>query len=183
MKKSIIFGLILSLGFMVFSACDDNTSPVNEPSFLRLSDGTKLPLNVQYIRTNGYDADAKYPIITVIFSRTELEQYYDNNKDKYDLSTRSSPIPSDSSIGFIDAIENYSDEYFSDNFLLIVLLEEGSGSIRHKVESIDENGDVVISRLSPGLGTCDMAEWHILIELNDNYKKEQYQVLCFNKEY
>ena len=81
---------------------------------------------------------------------------------------------------FLDAIAKYSDGYFADNYLVIVRLVEGSGSIRHKVERIDENGDIVINRLLPGMGTADMAAWSILIEVNNNFEAEQFRVVLFD---
>ena len=121
---------------------------------------------VRYIRTNGYIAGVKYPIVTVMSSRDDLERYYDTYKDKYDLSS-----------GFKDAMTNYSGDFFANAFLVVVLMEEGSGSIRHKVESIDEAGNIIITRLVPDMGTDDMAEWNIIIELDKKYKAEQYQVI------
>ena len=68
-----------------------------------------------------------------------------------------------------------------DNILILVLLEEGSGSIRHKVKSVKTSGNDVeidIDVTCPEVCTEDMAEWHIIIELdrdcgidyNDNIK-------------
>lgn len=49
-----------------------------------------------------------------------------------------------------------------------LLLEEGSGSVRHKVESVimgtDDMCYISIDTIVPEVGTDDMAEWHILIE-------------------
>jgi hypothetical protein len=77
----------------------------------------------------------------------------------------------------LNAIEKYSDDFFAGNYLVIVLLGEGSGSIRHKVERVDTNGDIVITRQLPEIGTADMAAWNIIIELNNDFKPEQYQVV------
>ena len=48
-----------------------------------------------------------------------------------------------------------------------MLLEEGSGSVRHKVESViigtDDICYISIDTIVPEVGTDDMAEWHILI--------------------
>jgi len=135
---------------------------------------------VQYIRTNGYVDGASYPIITVIPSKNELMQYYENSKDRYDLSPREIAY-SDSASGFIDAIEKYSDSFFASRYLVIVLLEEGSGSIRHRVDRVDGNGDVVICRLLPEIGTSDMAEWHIIIELDSSFKPGQFNAVFIDE--
>ena len=122
----------------------------------------------KYIRTDGYISGAVYPVVTVISSNDELKQYYEKYSEKYDFSSRSNAYLG-TSIGFIDGIEHYSDTFFAESFLVLVLLEEGSGAIRHKVESVEENGDIVISRLLPEMGTADMAQWHIIIELDKTY--------------
>lgn len=50
----------------------------------------------------------------------------------------------------------------------MVLLEEGSGSNRHNVNSIElsQSGklNIYIKTIVPEASTCDMAEWHLLIE-------------------
>ena len=120
----------------------------------------------QYIRTNGYSEDRSYPYHVVIDSKEELEAYYEANKDLYDLE-RKEKVYSDTTIGFLDACDKYDKEYFKDRILLMVLLEEGSGSIRHKVErtAANDNGITVdITTIVPEIGTDDMAQWHILIE-------------------
>jgi len=124
--------------------------------------------NVQYIRRFGDYKEIQQPIISVISARSELDQYYE---------THVKCIYGSDDGQFKEATKIYSDDFFANNFLVIVLLEEGSGSIRHKVERIDRNGDIVINRLIPEYGTCDMAEWNIVIELNNDFKLIQYRVV------
>ena len=121
----------------------------------------------QYIRTNGYHEDVDYPVVKIIRSVDEMTAYYNANKDKYNLERRSDPA-SDSTIGFLDACDKYTAEYFEEQILVMVLLEEGSGSIRHNVDNVKYGSDgklyVSVRRDVPEAGTDDMAEWHILIE-------------------
>ena len=121
----------------------------------------------QYIRTNGYHEDVEYPVVKIIRSVDELNAYYNANKEKYYLERRSDPA-SDSTIGFLDACDKYDEAYFEDQILVMVLLEEGSGSIRHNVDNVKLGSDgklyISIRRDVPEVGTDDMAEWHILIE-------------------
>ena len=181
-KKSIVFGVVLLVTLAALNVCS-NTGASNvskDKAYTEQYDDNETGISVQYIRTNGYRDGVVYPIITVISSKNELEQYYDNYKDKYYLGqnfNRSIDIDDEYFVPeFIEAIEVYSDNFFADNFLIIVLLEEGSGSIRHKVKTVDENGHIVIKRLIPEIGTADMAQWHIIIQCNNNIKAEQYQV-------
>lgn len=118
----------------------------------------RMPLyGQQYIRTNGYHEDAAYPVITVIRSRAELEAYCKENRGLYDLES-----------GFLAACGRYDDAYFAEKDLLLVLLEEGSGSVRHELSGIRPHEDgwyLTGRRIVPEVGTCDMAQWHILAEL------------------
>lgn len=126
-----------------------------------------LDFKAQYIRTDGYIEEARYPVISLINSPAELHEYYNAQKDDYDLERRTQ-VASDSTIGFLDATHPYDDAYFTDHVLVFVLVQEGSGSIRHAVKNIKENGGLVemtIERIVPGTGTDDMANWHIMVEL------------------
>lgn len=117
---------------------------------------------VQYIRTDGYHDDSEYPQTVVIRSQQELHDYYTANKYDYDLWN-----DWDSSVSFIDAAQKYDEAFFEDNALLLVLMQEGSGSNRHRVMDIQKHDDTVtveVDRLLPEPFTCDMAMWHIIIE-------------------
>ena len=126
-----------------------------------------IDFSAQCIRTDGYHEDARYPAVRIIRSVRELNAYYEANKEEYGLG-RSDNVSSDTTIGFLDACDRYDDAYFEDHILIIVLLEEYSGSNRHKVQSVHMSADgrcyIYIDRIVPEAGTCDMAEWHILIE-------------------
>lgn len=128
---------------------------------------TFIDFQTQYIRTDGYRDGVDYPIVKIIRSVEELNSYYNENKEKYSLERREDPA-SDSTIGFLDACDKYNAEYFEDQILVMVLLEEGSGSIRHNVDNVKLGSDgklyISIRRDVPEAGTDDMAEWHILIE-------------------
>lgn len=125
------------------------------------TDGTPIGQRVcrfeaNYVRTNGYHSGREYPVVNVIHSVEELNTYYEANKSDYDLTD------------FEDACVKYDAAYFEKQILVVVILEEGSGSHRHRVEKVCiENGElsIDITTLVPEVGTCDMAEWHVLIEL------------------
>ncbi len=133
----------------------------------QLLTSTPVEFEAQYIRTDGYHEGVQYPVVTVISSTDELNDYYEANREKYSLDRRES-YGSDYTAGFLDACDKYDDEYFEEQILVLVLLEEGSGSVHHKVESValgeDGKCSVSIERLVSETGTADMAEWHILIE-------------------
>ncbi len=113
----------------------------------------------QYIRTDMPNYEADFPIVTVIHSKDELTAYYDSNKDKLGLGKQGG--------AFDLALKKYDEAFFENNALVFVVLEEGSGSISHNVETvkIDDDGKLHINILSisPEVGTCDMAYWHIMV--------------------
>ncbi len=124
-----------------------------------------LAFTARYIRTDGYRDGAAYPVVTLIGSADALTRYYEANRGLYDLSHKET-VYADTTVGFVDAIEGYDETWFETRQLLLVLLEEGSGSVRHEVTRVTAGAEpaVEIDRLIPEVGTADMAEWHILIE-------------------
>lgn len=128
----------------------------------------KVDFDVQYIRTGAQNYEGPFPAVAVIHSTDELTAYYEANKEQFYLERREDP-GSDSTIGFLDACDKYDAAFFEDNALVFVVLEEGSGSTRHNIESVkvDANGIMFINVLSidPEAGTCDMAYWHIMTEV------------------
>lgn len=115
-----------------------------------------------YIRTDGYHENMVYPQMQVIRSADQLQTYCRENGSLYQFEQGT-----DGAESFLEACERYDEAYFEKQCLLLVLLQEGSGSIRHKVDRVGTaDGDTVISiqTITPEVGTCDMAAWHILIE-------------------
>ena len=168
-KLFLIF--VIAMNIFTFTACEDNSNESN---------GNHAELNYQILRTNEHGTD-NLPIATVIYSRHELEQYYENACPNHFY-------PNDNldqhAVLFLEAIEKYTDEFFISNYLVIVLLEEGSSSIGHEVESIDKDGSIAITRLLPGedmLMAADMAEWHIIIELGNGFIPEQFYITLTDK--
>lgn len=125
----------------------------------------------QYIRTNGGDEDMEYPFYKIIRTREELNRYYEEHKDIFDLEHRET-VYADSSIGFLDACDRYDDAFFTQRDLIILVLEEGSGSVRHEIQGVrpyyDNSWQLVGRRIVPEVCTDDMAQWHILIEMDKN---------------
>lgn len=165
MKKltALVLTIICVLGLC---ACNSSTS----------SDQGAAPeaysFEAQYIRTNGYSysEDRSYPYHVVIDSKDELEAYYEANKELFDLERKDS----DTKIGFLDACDKYDDTYFERQNLVLIILEEGSGSIRHEITDVrrrwDENGaslgwNIYIKSTAPEILTEDMATWHLFLEV------------------
>ena len=179
-------GLIIKIiGIEVFNNVAIATERIVNNS-IKISDQNADPMayafEAQYIRTDGYSEDRNYPFHVVINSREELEAYYEANKEVFDLE-RKEKVYSDTTIGFLDACDKYDDSYFERQNLVLIVLEEGSGSIRHEITDVrphsNDNGalvgwDITIDRIVPEVGTDDMAQWHLLLEvqMGDVIKKE-----------
>ena len=114
---------------------------------------------VRYIRTDGVPEGRVSAHGICIADRSAL--------DAYRTQYRSSCRTADKTLE--EAFRAYDDAWFATHTLLLAVLEEGSGSVRHTVTRVEKTaphaGTVEIKRDVPQVGTCDMAYWHILIEL------------------
>lgn len=143
-----------------------NISPTREN--IRLTEYDPTP-----IRTDAYEE--LEDSIVVITSFAELEQYYEDNKELYDLEHRET-VYSDTTIGFVDIFDTYTQEWFQDRVLIMVIKNEPSGSISHGIFNITKSpksGEicVTIGRAVPNMCTDDLACWHILVGI----PRESYQ--------
>lgn len=143
-----------------------------------------LAFSAQYIRTDGYHGEEQYPQTFLIDSVEALNAYYEANKDKHDLERREK-VYSDTSIGFLDACDSYTEDFFKENCLVMVLVQEGSGSIRHAVTKVcrtaEGQTEVYVKSIVPEAGTCDMALWHILVELDRSAMPAEDQIrVCWD---
>ncbi|MDR3085027.1 MAG: hypothetical protein LBU47_01800 [Christensenellaceae bacterium] len=136
----------------------------------------ELGFDAQIVRTNGYSEGSEYPIVTVVTSKAALRHYFEENKICYDFAPREA-VYADATIGFADAIQRYNNAFFEKKRLVVVVLEEGSGSIRHLVKKVGGNGEITIERLLPEPSTDDMAQWHILIELDQALEPKGFRVV------
>lgn len=174
-KTSVILAAILLLAML--TACTGPTPvgtepPENTPASNLAPTAAPGPGNyafeARYIRTNGGAEGVEYPSVIVINSKQELDDYIAANQDKYDLGHRDT-AGADGPEGFADVADRYDDAFFEGHQLVMLLLEESSSSNRHEVTNVhwDEKDGWVISltRSKPEIGTFDMAQWHILVEL------------------
>lgn len=164
MKKltALVFASVCVLGLV---ACGSNDVPPSEPE--------TYAFEAQYIRTDGYSEERSYPYHVVINSKEELQAYYEAYKGTYDLERREN-IYSDSTIGFLDACDKYDDAYFERQNLVLIVLQEGSGSVRHEITDVrrhrlesgaSDGWDITIKSKAPEVVTDDMAQWHLFLEV------------------
>lgn len=173
LKKLTALSLAILSAITLFSCNKEKPAELSEGSGIsRYTDlgtdtdntvETEVQFNAAYSRTDGYIEKTTYPYVTVITTRTDLEKYTAEHEGLYNFYENSS------SDGFYDIVTNYDAVFFADNSLVMIMLEENSGSVTHEVAGITcENGEsvITINRILPeGDMTDDMAEWHIIVEL------------------
>ena len=114
----------------------------------------------KYIQTNGYTEGREYPYTVVIRSEDELAEYVSANEGAFDFANSS-----DAAESFCEAIEAYDGAYFENGTLVFAVLEEGSCSVRHQVEGITAENEILVERLVPDAQDDGLAEWHIILEI------------------
>jgi len=139
---------------------DPIKSPIGNPGEL----GTELTFQASYIRTGGYSNEKEYPIITICKTLEELKAHEGKISG---VKLLSAPMNSENSVQSVE--KKYDEDFFSSKALIAITLKETSGSIRHEVQKVLKNNDeitVYIGRDVPEIGTMDMAEWTIYVEVN-----------------
>ena len=168
------------------STVDPTTAnPIDNQSAEAPRANTKqLKFDAQVIQTFGYHSDRQYPIVTVISTKNELTQYCKNYENDYRFTSDGAGEPNDNqpgvTISFADATEKYTDDFFKDNYLVVVLLEDGLEK-EYRVESVTESGDIVIRRFNPRLSLLTRTAWSIVIKLNNESKPKNFKVDMINE--
>ena len=155
--------LFLACLMLCMTACG---VPAKQPASTQPATQAKskgLSFDTQHIRTEGYQGELAFPGVQQISSKTELDKYYENNRSIFDLERK------ETNTGFLNVCDRYDAAFFETKFLLLILLQEGSGSITHQVTAVAQTpeGKLEVSVASnvPEVGTSDMAHWHIFVEL------------------
>ena len=116
--------------------------------------------NIKYIRSNY--VEGMNGLTYIIDSKEELNNYFNTYKDEYGLSHNEN---SDSE-RFEDVIEEYDEEFFVENQLVIILLSAEGSNIRFKVtdyEVVDGVMNVSIEEVYPLFVQEQMSGMHVLI--------------------
>lgn len=133
---------------------EEDTSPEETIS----SDAPSYYFTTQYARTNAMGEVDDFPAVIVLNTFDELSAYIEDNRELFDLESE-----------FIAAAARYDEGYFLRQNLVLIRLEEGSGSIRHELTDVRRNDlgrwQLSLDRVTPAEQTDDMAQWHILLEV------------------
>lgn len=143
----------------ISASTEDKGEIIKKPS----DSARELEFKASYERSPYYNSSKKYPIITICKSKECLKEHEGKVKG---LTVSMLSCVSDNRD---TNISRYDDEFFAENALIIITLDESSGSVRHNVKKVIKEGNeisIAIERKVPELGTADMAEWNIYIELN-----------------
>ncbi|MBP0971498.1 MAG: Ig-like domain-containing protein, partial [Oscillospiraceae bacterium] len=117
-----------------------------------------------YVRTPIKNTGSD-PQVKTFSTREELDAFIAENAEAMQISD----IDEEPGISLADAAAKYTSDWFDAHKLLIVSLTDPSGSIRHAVTGVSE--DIVrIDLFNTHGGFFDMADWHILIELDKSAK-------------
>ena len=167
MKKLLAYILII-VSLLSLASCsqsgrgharggDESVKSYNDTEWLNdihmIENLPSVDFDAQYIRAGSKKELSAYPAVKIIRSANEMSRYLKNETHM--------------SEELVSACEKYNADYFKEQILIIVLLEEGSGSVRHEVEKVGSDNThavIQIKSIAPEVGTCDMAWWHILIE-------------------
>lgn len=132
--------------------------------------GDSISFTASYFRTNEQANTAhSYPSVIVIHSEEEWKNYYDASKSRYQFGSGMGTNPSFQEIAEGD---KYNADYFADKNLVLVVVEATSGSARYEVTGISNDGEIFIGIHMPSVGTTDMAQWHIVIEVSKDGPEE-----------
>lgn len=103
-----------------------------------------------------------------------------NIPDDYESFVITSEKEFKKALGASSGEYGYDKKFFKDKAIIAVVVEERSGSIGHEVTDVikyDGKISVGINRICPEIGTCDMAEWTILIEISaEDYSGEALDI-------
>ena len=175
MKRFWIFLLCLGL-LLSFSACQrEDSVPIEigtDGADLTVTQGEvvgwaegAVEFSPHYLHTNGGKELVQYPLVRVIRSAEALDDYVSTEGQNFDLRELSAL--------------HYDQSFFASNALILIVLEEPSSSIRHKVEEVHrrvENEEtslrVDIASIVPETGDTAMAQWHIVLEIPQNKTSE-----------
>lgn len=139
------------------------------PESAAAQDPQSYTYGCQYVRTDQilYVELNMEPL--VLRSPEELEAYFDRYGNIFQLEE------------LRQACRNYDEEFFKSRDLILAVQQESSGSVRHELQGLraldDGIWELTGRRIVPEAGTCDMAHWHIVVEVEKNLIKEDETII------
>ena len=141
----------------------------------------EIPYLAKYVSTEGGKEGVEFPNVILIHSVEELERYIEENRAYFDLESRDSPS-ADAEPGFMDFCIFYDEAFFEKQYLVMVLVEESSDAMCHKVNHVGISGDgqlyVNLQTKKSDVQFDGTSQWHILIELGREYDVKYAENVC-----
>ncbi len=110
-------------------------------------------------------SSTQHILVAHIADEKELSALYNDISQHYQTN-----ISYNNAISFDEHITAYDESFFAEKSLLILALQESSGSISHEVEFVRGRKSPLvyacIKRIIPDFGTADMADWFAFIEVS-----------------
>lgn len=114
----------------------------------------------------------KYPTILKITSKAELDEHIATAASFIDNSTglkfRESWNELEKFKEFMEVVNQYDNEYFENNILVLVLVKSGSGSLKFRFTDLLDSGKIYIEE-EYSTFEMPMAYYHIVIEVPKNH--------------
>lgn len=135
-------------------------------------ESVSVPFNAKVLCTGGSIDFETLPAVFLFDTLEELNRYYEENRENYGFS------------GLAEAIREYNEVWFSTHQILLVVLREGSGAIRHLVTQVTAGQDpaIEIAVMTPSELTADEAVWHLLIETERVFDSADGIALRFSED-
>ena len=106
-----------------------------------------------------YSGDYDEPSTWIVNTLAEWQELYDGCDTCYDEK-------------FLPRVNELNAAFFAEKSLLILRVNAGSGSYRHRVDEVTVEGEalrVTLTTLYHEMDTCDMAAWAVLIPIDKAY--------------
>ena len=121
---------------------------------------TAVPIDIERaVRTSLGPRSQNNQIDSVVLhSRQELDEYLEKNEAAFLFRTNTSLQ------NILSA--DFKSPYFDNHMLIVLRVEESSGSIRHKITDIhyaNKTLEIKLQRRVPNVQTDDLADWHIFV--------------------
>lgn len=147
---------------------DEEIKHVSHFSYVNyVENGTDILLeNAEIPLYTAYDS-VDYVSCALFESKEGFDKFYNATSDIFTYNQMHDEMPS-----FNQTKASYNREFFDENHLIVIYIPEGSGSVRHKTESVTlVDGwklHIEIGRIRPEIATMDMAGWFATIEISKN---------------
>ncbi|MBQ7541343.1 MAG: hypothetical protein IJT44_03515 [Clostridia bacterium] len=119
--------------------------------------------------TSGRTDERTFPAAHLLLSQADVQDYIAQNDAVYGFDLSRAQNAGETLRDYETLFAKYDDAWFGTHQLILVELEESSGSIRDTVKSVTRTGSgeytIVFDRHVPQVMTCDMAYYHVFIEL------------------